>query len=251
MTITSSPWGFRFHAFDRYARYLKSIGITDLCLMFGAPEKFPLAVRPTKEAAEECRKHADDLGVNLIEIATTMDYQTELPLAVGLGVKYFRVCDIWEDTEENFQKIVKMLRDMGAQAQKPGLMVIVENHGGLMAKAAACRRLMETVGMPNVRLNYDPANFEYYGEDPVEALDEIKPFIGFIHCKNVRYEIGKPRYCRIAEGVIDYSRIFKALPMGDAFPVCLEYEDSADAEKGTLDDLNSMRMCLGTGGEQA
>jgi hypothetical protein len=48
MKFTSSPWGFRFYNFERYCNFLKKIGITDICVQFGNPEKLPLTFRQKK-----------------------------------------------------------------------------------------------------------------------------------------------------------------------------------------------------------
>jgi len=238
--FTSSPWGFRLWDFDKYCRFMKEIGIYDICTMFGDPGTFPLAFKPEKSAVENYQKKAKEQGINIVEIATTMDYVNEIPLAGLLGVKYFRVCDNWEDTNEKFLWVVKTLKEMGKLAKSFGITVVVENHGGLIAKASSCRKLLQEVNLENVKLNYDPANFLYYGEDPVNTLDELLPLIGFTHFKSVRYEQGKPKYCRLEEGVIDYKTIFeKLLPQYSGY-LGLEYEEPSDVEKGTLDDFHCL-----------
>ncbi len=240
--ITSSPWGFRFYTPGRYMDFLKKIGIGEICTMFG--REFPLSLPPERKETEEFRRMAEDKGVKVIEVATTMDYKKELPLAGLLGAKYFRVCTVWEDTTETFAEVVLLLKDIGKMAEDFGLTVIVENHGGLMTKASTCRRLFEEVGRENVKLNYDPANFLYFGEDPLSACSELLFFIGFTHLKSVKYEEGKPRYCRLKEGVIDYKGILSRLLPAYSGYLGLEYEEPSDVEEGTLDDLNYLKQVL-------
>jgi sugar phosphate isomerase/epimerase len=159
-------------------------------------------------------------------------------------VKYLIVCQNWEETEESFKKVVATLKDIGKLAQEYNLTVAVENHGGLMRPAAGCRKLLEEVGMENVKLNYDPANFLYFGEDPLDALDEVLPLTVFTHFKSVKYENGKPKYCRIKEGVIDYKEIFKRLlSVYDGY-LGLEYEEPSDVEQGTIDDFHTIKKIL-------
>ncbi|MFH1904856.1 MAG: sugar phosphate isomerase/epimerase family protein [bacterium] len=235
--FTSSPWGFRFYTFEKYCQFMKKIGISDICAMFGDPCKFPLAFTGEEKEITDHKRMGDELGVNFLEVAGARDFVRELPLAHLLGVKYFRVCHIWEDTEEKFRWAVKTLKEMGQLAQDEGITVVLENHGGLLAKASNCRKLLEEVGMENVKLNYDPANFLYYGEDPVKALDEVLPLIDFTHFKSVKYENGKPKHCRLNEGVIDYKKIFEKLLPSYSGYLGLEYEESKDVERGTMDDL--------------
>ncbi len=241
---TSSPWGFRYWNFERYCRFMKKIGITDICTMFGNSAEMPLAFTAEKGAIEKHRNTAADNGIAFLEVAVTNNYRKEVPLISSLGASYLRVCDNWEDTEDNFKKVVSMLKDIGRLSNEHNLTVVVENHGGLMRTAAGCRKLLEEAGMENVKLNYDPANFLYFGEDPLDALDEVLPLTAFTHFKSVKYENGKPKYCRVKEGVIDYKQIFgKLLPVYDGY-LGLEYEEPSDVEQGTIDDFNCLKDIL-------
>ncbi|MGB9878055.1 MAG: sugar phosphate isomerase/epimerase family protein [bacterium] len=242
--LTSSPWGFRFWDFPRYCRFMKEIGISDICLMFNDPNDFPLAIKKEEKAIKEAKRISEDIGVRFLEISYAGEREKEIELATQLGVKYYRVCTIWEESEEQLGKTIDMLREIGELAGREGLEVVVENHGGLMRTGRMCRKLLEEIALPNVKLNYDPANFLYYGEDPVSALDDILPFIGFTHFKSVKYQQGKPLYCRLREGVIDYGKIFdKLLPVYDGY-IGLEYEEPSDVAEGTIDDLNYLRNLL-------
>ena len=244
MKFTSSPWGFRFWDFENYCDFMKKIGITDICVQFGNPDILPLTFKAEKDEIEKKKNIGEEKGIKFIEIAITNNYKKEIPLASLLGVKYIRVCDMWEDSNESFKKVVKMLKEIGEIAEKYNQIVIVENHGGLMTRAEKCKKLIEEVGMENVKINYDPANFLYFGEDPIKAIDFILPYIGFTHFKSVRYENGKPKYCRLSEGVIDYKKIFeKLLPYYTGY-LGLEYEEPKDVEEGTIDDFEYIKNLL-------
>lgn len=235
--ITSSPWGFRFFEFADYCKFMKSIGINQICGMFG--DGFPLSIRKTEKDIEECLIIAEGVGVSFVEVATTgLDFEIELPLAAKLGVKYFRVCDIWEDSETTFNEVTSILKKMGDAAKEFDITVIVENHGGLLAKTANCKRFFEKINNNNVGLNYDPANFLYYGEEPIEAYKQLNTFIKFVHLKNVKYVDNKPQYCRIKDGEINYALLLDLiLPEYKGF-LCLEYEDENDVKDGTKDDFD-------------
>lgn len=244
MKFTSSPWGFRFWDFERYCKFMKKIGINDICIHFGDSNKFPLAFSTDKNLIEKNKKIAENNGVKFLEASITYNYKEEIPFITYLGAKYVRLCDIWEDSEESFKRVVNLLKKIGQIANDYNLILIVENHGGLMKEGRKCKKLIEEVGMENVKINYDPANFLYYGEDPLIALDYILPYIGFTHFKNVKYENGKPKYCRLSEGVIDYKKIFeKLLPSYNGY-IGLEYEEPKDVEEGTIDDFEYIKKIL-------
>ncbi len=247
--FTSSPWGFRFWEFERYCDFMKKIGINELCSMFAGNEKLPLSFEREEEKIKRYKEIADKKGVKIIEISYAGDWQKEIPLLKILGVKYYRVCTIWEKNEETFKKVVEELKNMGKLAKEYDIEIVVENHGGLLTEAGMCRRLMESVNMENVKINYDPANFLYYGEDPIKAIDEIKNYIGFTHFKSVKYENGKKKYCKLKEGIIDYKKIFEKLLTDYNGYLGLEYEEAKDVEEGTIDDFEYIKGILNEKGK--
>lgn len=57
--------------------------------------------------------------------------------------------------------------------------------------AEGCKRILEEIASPRLRLNYDPANFYIAGEEPFPySFELLKDFIGYIHLKDVR-KIGR------------------------------------------------------------
>ncbi len=244
MKFTSSPWGFRYWDFERYCKFMKEIGINDICIHFGDPNKLPLSFSADRNLIEKNKKIAEKYSVNFLEASITYNYKQEIPFISYLSAKYIRLCDVWEDNQESFKRVVNLLREIGEFAKNYNLILIVENHGGLMKKGENCKKLIEEVSMENVKINYDPANFLYYGEDPVSAIDYILPYIGFTHFKNVKYHDGKPKYCRLSEGVIDYRKIFDKLLTSYTGYIGLEYEEPTDVEKGTIDDFNYLKNIL-------
>lgn len=247
MKFTSSPWGFRFWDFERYCDFMKEIGIKEICsmFMFKGGEKFNLLFKRDKEDIEKFKEIAEGKGIRFIEVSITDRWKEEIPLAKILDVKYLRVCSMWEDTKDMFKKVVFEIKEIGKMAENYGMEVVVENHGGLMTRAEKCKELIEAVGLSNVKINYDPANFLYYGEDPIKAIDYIFPYIGFTHFKSVKYENGKPKYCRLKEGVIDYKRVFERLLPSYTGYIGLEYEEPSDVEEGTIDDFDYLKNILG------
>jgi sugar phosphate isomerase/epimerase len=243
--FTSSPWGFRYYSFEKYCKFMKSIGITEVCSMMGDPKQFPLSIAMDINSACKAREIAENMGMSILEVSASRDHDKNIPLAKELGVKYYRICDIIEDTPENRKVFPLELRKAGEVAAEYGIEVVLENHGGLLTKASICREILEEAGRENVKLNYDPANFMYYGEDPLKALDEVLELVGFTHFKSIKYnEENKAVNCRLDEGLIDYKVILKRLlPKYNGY-LGLEYEDPDDAEKGTTDDFEHIKNLL-------
>lgn len=244
--ISSSPWGFRLMDLSKFSKFMNGLGITKVCAMFGDPARFPLAISPDIRGVRDAKGVFASCGVSALEVAISVEgYASQIPLAAELGASYVRVCEIWDASPSEFERVSSLLGQAGALAAKHGLVLIVENHGGLMREAEACRALFEKSGCSNVKLNYDPANFLFYGEDPVRAWDALKGFVAFAHLKDVKVEGVRRSYCRIGEGIIDYKSIFARFAK-DAYsgPLCLEYEEPSDVFEGTSDDLASLKLLL-------
>jgi sugar phosphate isomerase/epimerase len=68
-------------------------------------------------------------------------------------------------------------------AQYPDMLFVFENHDGASLSPVICREILETVDRPNIRMNFDPINFEHAGVDSMAALRELGPLIAHVHLK--------------------------------------------------------------------
>lgn len=106
---------------------------------------------------------------------------------------------VWETT-------VRGLRAVCDIAATQGIELAIETHQDTLHDTTATTlRLILQVGAPNLGVNLDAFNLFDMGEDPVQALRRLMPWIKIMHLKNGRYvdgkrEIGIP----LAEGAMDY-----------------------------------------------
>jgi sugar phosphate isomerase/epimerase len=88
---------------------------------------------------------------------------------------------------------------------------LFENHGdGASAYPDVCRDVLQRVNRPNVRLNFDPINFEHVGVDSSEALSLLHPWVGHVHLKGVDGD----QFCEFGSGTIDLMPVLRALIAG-------------------------------------
>jgi sugar phosphate isomerase/epimerase len=107
----------------------------------------------------------------------------------------------------------------------PEMQFVLENHDGASSRPDICRRILEAVARSNVRLNFDPINFEHAGVGSMDALREVQPLVGHVHLKG----LDRGRFCEFGAGDVDLEPILRALIAGGyrgAFTV--EYEGAAD-----------------------
>jgi L-ribulose-5-phosphate 3-epimerase len=100
-------------------------------------------------------------------------------------------------------------------------------------------RLLRAVDRPNLRVNFDPANFVLYGTDsPLGALELLHPWIAGVHCKDALPattpgELG--RETALGQGAVDFPLFLKRLSqLGYSGPLVIEREQAENAVEGIL-----------------
>ena len=103
-----------------------------------------------------------------------------------------------------------------------------ENHDGASLRPEVCREILERVDRPNIRMNFDPINFERAGVECRAALDLVHPYIGHVHLKG----IDRGEFCEFGAGDVDLLPVLRALEAhGYRGGFSVEYEGRRD---GTL-----------------
>ena len=57
--------------------------------------------------------------------------------------------------------------------KKKKVCLCIENHGGITAGGEDCLKVLKNVKSSAIAINCDPANFCYYGEDPLVGLKKL------------------------------------------------------------------------------
>jgi sugar phosphate isomerase/epimerase len=112
---------------------------------------------------------------------------------------------------------------------------VFENHDGASLVPAICRAVLERASRPNIRMNFDPINFERAGVACADALATCGPFIAHVHLKGLE----RGHYCEFGKGDVDLTPVLRSLlaqRYGGQFTV--EYEGPFD---GTLRLYQSMQ----------
>ena len=110
----------------------------------------------------------------------------------------------------------------------PEMLFVFENHDGASLVPEICAEILARTDRPNIRMNFDPINFEKAGVSAAQALKIVAPFIAHAHLKGL--ENGD--YCEFGAGDVDLTPVLRALISGGydgRFSV--EYEGRFD---GTL-----------------
>jgi len=77
---------------------------------------------------------------------------------------------------------IRDLRAIAPMAADLGIVVVLENHEDFTGPVLA--EILSAVDPPNVRALYDYGNSQMVGEDPLDALSAMAPFIARVHAKD-------------------------------------------------------------------
>ena len=118
------------------------------------------------------------------------------------------------------------LRTLSARHSE--MLFVFENHDGASLDPEICADVFARTDRPNIRMNFDPINFEKAGVSAARALKAVAPFVAHVHLKGLE----KGDYCEFGAGDVDLTPVLRALISGGydgRFSV--EYEGRFD---GTL-----------------
>jgi sugar phosphate isomerase/epimerase len=107
----------------------------------------------------------------------------------------------------------------------PDIALLFENHDGASLCPDICREILAGVDRPNVRMNFDPINFERAGVRSADALRILEPLIGHVHLKGLDGD----ELCEFGVGGVDLTPVLRTLlahGYGGSFTV--EYEGTFD-----------------------
>jgi L-ribulose-5-phosphate 3-epimerase len=114
-----------------------------------------------------------------------------------------------EESEERFLRHIGPLADA---AQAAGVVIALEIHGDLMASGERSLPLLDRIGHPAVKVNYDTANVEYYsGRSAVDDLPSIADRVAHVHLKDMRGGQGEWDFPALGEGHVDFGRVIEIL----------------------------------------
>jgi len=116
------------------------------------------------------------------------------------------------------------------RAEALGAVLALENpghgSGNLIGTAADAVALVEAIGSPQLRVNYDFGNvLTYSGETvrPETDFEAALPVAAHFHFKDLRSDAAGWSFTAVGDGTVDYAAVLRRLDaLGDATPVGLE-----------------------------
>ena len=89
----------------------------------------------------------------------------------------------------------------------PDMSFVFENHDGASLVPEICREVLQRVDRPNIRMNFDPINFERAGVASTAALAVLRPFVAHVHLKGLE----RGEFCEFGAGDVDLTPVLRSL----------------------------------------
>ena len=168
-----------------------------------------------------CLKYADKKAESLEEI------KAYIALAKKLSTPYIRVLgDLTPapDGEVDDEVVASSLSEAAIEAEKNGVMLLVETNG-VYADTARLRKLLDKVGSKAVGALWDMHHpYRYMNENGQTTVDNLGDYIKFIHVKDSVMENGKPVYKLMGQGDMPIHEMLSSLrKMGYEGYISLEW----------------------------
>jgi len=117
--------------------------------------------------------------------------------------------------EKYFERVIKNIKKLLPEIKKYNVEIAFENHGGITATLKDILKIIESITDNQIGVNFDPANFVPWGQDPIEALNKLISYIKHCHLKDIVYtnngKLEGYEFVTLGKGIIDYKKIFNIL----------------------------------------
>ncbi|MGL5436642.1 MAG: sugar phosphate isomerase/epimerase family protein [Lachnospiraceae bacterium] len=131
-------------------------------------------------------------------------------------------------TEENYQLLLKSMREIVSAAEKIGMIVGVEAvHDHTLYSPAMMRRFLNDIDSPVVEAILDPVNLisadNYQTQEAVidRAWELYGDRVTILHIKDFRMENGAPEFEHVGDGIFNYHPILKHIKRDKPFVTML------------------------------
>jgi sugar phosphate isomerase/epimerase len=123
----------------------------------------------------------------------------------------------------------------------PDMLFNFENHDGASLNPEICRDVLARVDRPNVRMNFDPINFERAGVNCQAAVGLVHRFVGHVHLKGLE----RGEFCEFGVGDVDLAPVLRALEThGYRGSFSVEYEGPHDGTLRLYQSVKRARQAL-------
>lgn len=246
----------------------------------------------SREELDSLKKTAEELGIQIVALTpynsrfNALDEEVRaaeleglrkvIGYAAYLGAGYIRIyAGNFAAGEEDpdgrkLEKLVESMRELGEEAKRAGVILVMENHFNTMTVSAAQSiDAVRRVNHPNVRILYDQANLAFtLQEDYRTAIPLQMEAVAYVHVKDLHFKEGNLPFVSdqvshpkeeernvvtriVGQGDLDWKGILQMMhDYGYEGWLSLEYErrwhpdDIPDASVGMKESAEYLKKCF-------
>jgi len=190
-------------------------------------------------------KLCKEYGLNLLAIGAherlmkegaVENFKKCINVANDMEVRYINTGTGDVKSKKDQEKFYKEISILGEYAAKRNINICLEIHGDWLNNGKIATEIVNKIGMPNIKINYDTGNVIFYGNTRPEK--DIKNALGnlsYIHLKDKRGGYKVWDFPALGEGEVDFKVIFEALKEYEG-PMSVEIE--FDGKKHPLKEVD-------------
>lgn len=204
----STAWGLsRFELREGSERRFPYFTAEEVRLVEGAMRR---GAQITAVSPGILKGHANDEATVRNELENTLRRaidragQFESPLLIVFGFERYE-----DEPDGNRVRVLKAFEQVAEAVADAGMIAAIENEPNFwIDRPEEIVSLLEELGHPALKINWDPANLRWGGQEPThEGFEMLKPYIANVHVKD--YTPGNPDapWVPVGQGVLDWETI--------------------------------------------
>lgn len=154
--------------------------------------------------------------------------------------------------QRKMRQIIDQLGVVAQDARKLGLILALENHGGLPSTGTEQVEVIRAINLPSLKATVDVGNYLPCGQESQEGTRVAAAHAAYVHFKDFRKiaDPGNPQgwkfeACAIGEGAVNHKMCLEALrEAGYNGYIALEYEGKEDEETAVPKSLAAMKQLM-------
>jgi len=156
------------------------------------------------------------------------------------------------ELQQGFRRIMDALGEVVQEAEKLGVILALENHGGLPCTGEEQLEVINKINSPHLRATIDVGNYLQGGQEGHEGTRIAAPVAAYVHFKDMHKKPPtKPgqrwdlESCIVGQGDVDLRQCLEVLKKAgyDGF-IALEYEGSEDERIGVPQSVDFMNRVM-------
>ena len=212
----------------------------------------PLFKVAWKDDPRAKERQAEDFHASFTFAEQDEVLERSLELAKAFATDRVRCFDFWRlDNPGPYREAINQtLRNAADKAGNRGIILLLENDGGLNTSTGAeAAKVLAAIDSPHFMLNWDPGNAAANGEKAYPDGYNLLPKerIGHCHCKDTVKQGKDYDWAAMGTGIVDWQGQFQALKRdGYHFAVSLEthWQGGGTAEESSRQSWSGMKTLL-------